>query len=347
MGEFHTFASKNAHDMEELKHREAHSHRPHHARGHSHAPSCHHGHHHGHSHAYHDVTGRKLLWTSLLNILFTIIEIVGGVVSNSLSLLSDALHNLADSSAIFIAYIAHRVSKRKPNQQKTFGYKRFEIIAAFFNSVVLIGICLYLFVEAYRRFVNPEPIRGLVMLLVAAAGLAANLVSVLILHGKKNDNLNVKAAYLHLMGDTLSSVAVIIGGLCIWLWQVYWLDPVITVFVGMYIVWHTWAVLTETTDILMQAVPPGLSLDEVRGRIEAMPAVRNVHHIHAWRLNDSQQHLEAHVALSEDMSVSEAELVRLAIVRMLYEEFRISHSTLQMEFRDCAQPDCTPLNQPE
>ncbi len=334
--------------MEELQHKETHQHCAHHEHTHEpgHQPNHHHGHHHGHSHAYHDVTGKKLLWTSLLNIIFTIIEIVGGIVSNSLSLLSDALHNLADSSAIFIAYIANRVSKKKPNQQKTFGYKRFEIIAAFFNSVVLIGICLYLFVEAYHRFVNPEPIKGLIMLVVAVAGLIANLVSVIILHGKKNDNLNVKAAYLHLMGDTLSSVAVIIGGLCIWLWQVYWLDPVITVLVGIYIIWHTWSVLTETTDILMQAVPPGLSLEEVRVGIEEMPAVRNVHHIHAWRLNDSQQHLEAHVTLSEDMTVSESEVVRLAIVRMLYEKFRISHSTLQIEFQDCAQPDCGQLNQP-
>ena len=213
------------------------------------------GHHHGHHHGYADVTGAKLLWTSLLNITFTVIEVVGGIISNSLSLLSDALHNLADSSAIFLAYVAHLVSKRKPDVRKTFGYKRFEIIAAFINAVILIGICLYLFVEAYRRFMNPEPIKGLVMLIVAIAGLLANLISVIILHSRKGSNLNVRAAYLHLMGDTLSSVAVILGGLCIWLWNVVWVDPLITVLVGIYIIWHTWGVLRESTDTPLRSRP--------------------------------------------------------------------------------------------
>ena len=318
------------HDHECHEHGEgAAVHEHHHAAGeccHAHV-----GHHHGHHHGYADVTGAKLLWTSLLNITFTVIEVVGGIISNSLSLLSDALHNLADSSAIFLAYVAHLVSKRKPDVRKTFGYKRFEIIAAFINAVILIGICLYLFVEAYRRFMNPEPIKGLVMLIVAIAGLLANLISVIILHSRKGSNLNVRAAYLHLMGDTLSSVAVILGGLCIWLWNVVWVDPLITVLVGIYIIWHTWGVLRESTDILMQGTPPGLDLKGVAGTIEAVPGVKGVHHMHAWRLNDAQIHLEAHVDLEDDLQLSQAERLRAHIADLLREGYGIAHITLQME----------------
>ena len=304
-----------------------------------------HGHHHGHSHShsYQDMTGKRLLWTSLLNIIFTLVEIVGGIISNSLSLLSDALHNLADASAIFVAYIAHLISKRKPTERKTFGFRRFEILAAFLNSVLLIGICLYLFVEAYRRFVNPEPIKGLIMLIVAIVGLLANLASVLILQHDKKNNLNVKAAYLHLMGDTLSSVAVIIGGIFIWLWNIYWLDPVITVAVSLYIIWHTWHVLKESVDILMQGTPPGIELEEVKEFIESDPAIQNVHHIHLWRLDDQRLHLEAHVIVAKDIRVSEAGVLRDQLVERLEHRFGITHTTLQMEHGTCtdSHTDCS------
>ena len=310
---------------------------------------CHHnedGHrHHGHSHshAYKDLTGKRLLATSFLNILFTLVEIVGGIVSNSLSLLSDALHNLADSSAIFVAYIAHLVSKRRPTVHKTFGFRRFEILAAFLNSVLLIGICLYLFVEAYRRFVNPEPIKGLLMLVVAVLGLLANLASVIILQHDKAKNLNVKAAYLHLMGDTLSSVAVIIGGIFIWLFQIYWLDPLITVAVSLYIIWHTWHVLRESVDILMQGTPPGVEVEQIKTFLEADPRVQNVHHIHFWRLDDQCLHLEAHVIVMQDVSVSAAGHLCDELVKSLNEKFAITHTTLQIEYGTCTdtQTDCT------
>lgn len=317
-----------------------------HEEGASHADCCHgHGHHHGHSHShsYADMTGKRLLATSLLNIIFTLVEIVGGIISNSLSLLSDALHNLADSSAIFVAYVAHLISKRKPTTHKTFGFRRFEILAAFLNSVLLIGICLYLFVEAYRRFVNPEPIRGLVMLIVAIVGLLANLASVFILQRDKAKNLNVKAAYLHLMGDTLSSVAVIIGGIFIWLFEIYWLDPVITVAVSLYIIWHTWHVLKESVDILMQGTPPGIEVEDIKAFIESDSRIRNVHHIHLWRLDDQRLHLEAHVIVAQDIMVSAAGLLRDELVERLHDKFAITHTTLQMEYDTCTDPisDCT------
>ena len=210
---------------------------------HEHDHDCDHAHGHGHAHHHHhgaDMKGHKLLWATALNFSITLVQIVGGLVSNSLSLLSDAVHNLGDSSAIFIAFLAGRHAEKCPDLRKTFGYKRSEILAALFNAVALIVICVFLFVEAYERFRNPEPIRGAVMLIVATFGLLANLIAVVMLHRDREHNLNIRAAYLHLLGDTLSSVAVILGGIAIWIWKLYWLDPLITVAVGVYIIWHTW-----------------------------------------------------------------------------------------------------------
>lgn len=326
-------------DAQHVVYGQSHGHSHAHCHGHSHG----HSHGHNHSHHYHDMTGRRLLWTSLLNIIFTTIEIVGGVISNSLSLLSDALHNLADSSAIFVAYLAHLISKRKPTERKTFGYRRFEILAAFLNAIVLIGICLYLFVEAYRRFVAPEPIDGVVMLVVAIAGLLANLASVLILYRDKAKTLNVRAAYLHLLGDTLSSVAVIIGGIFIWLFEIMWLDPLITVAVSIYIIWHTWHVLKESVDILMQGTPPGIEITEVKALMARTEHVKDVHHIHIWRLDDQRLHLEAHVSLCDDIPVSEAGRLRETLVKLLNAHYGITHTTLQIEYDSCSDShvDCS------
>ncbi len=297
----------------------------------------HHHHSHNHSHHHHDddLRGRKLLWATLLNFSITLVQIAGGIISNSLSLLSDAFHNLADSSAIFIAFIAGKVSRRKPDVRKTFGYKRVEILAALFNAVVLIAICIFLLYEAYERFIAPEPIKGKLMLIIATFGLLANLISVVILRKDKSHNLNVKAAYLHLMGDTLSSVAVIIGGLAIWLFQIWWIDPLITVLVSIYIIWHTWGIVKETVDILMQAAPGEISLDEVKKQVEQLDEIDNIHHVHIWKLDDSQIHLEAHVNLKTNMDMIEMMEVRKKVEDILQEKFGIQHITLQIGYNCC------------
>ncbi len=257
------------------------------------------------------------------------------MVSGSLSLLSDAIHNFADSSAIFIAFAANRISLRKANDKKTFGYKRAEIIAALFNSSVLIAICLFLFYEAYLRFRNPEPVDGKVMLTVALFGLLANLISIIILHSDKKKNLNIKTAYLHLLGDTLSSFAVIAGGICIYFWNLSWVDPVITVLVCCYILYHAWNALSETVDILMHTVPSEISLDEIKTAIERIDGVDNIHHIHVWKLNDSRIHFEAHVNLKANIRMDEMMVVRNNIEEILTHDFHISHTTLQFGYNCC------------
>ena len=299
-----------------------------------------HGHHtHDHHHHVHHVRGRKLLWVTLLNFSITIVQIIGGVLSNSLSLISDAIHNLGDSSAIFIAFLAGKHAEKRPDERKTFGYKRIEILAALFNAVVLIAICIYLFFEAYQRFVTPEPIKGKVMLIVAVFGLLANLISVVVLHKDKSHNLNVRAAYLHLLGDTLSSVAVIAGGVAIWIWDLYWLDPLITVLVGLYIIRHTWSIVRQTVNILMQATPDGIDINMLKRRVEAFSEVENMHHLHIWRIDDEHIHLEAHINLCEDCMLSDMQQIRGHIEAMLSEEFGIGHVTLQIEYKGCQGED--------
>ncbi len=301
---------------------------------HQHEHVHHHHHHHHHDHGA-NLSGPRLLWVCIVNFFFTLVEFVGGFLSNSLSLISDAAHNLADAGALLIAYVANRISRQKPNASHTFGYKRFEIIAAFFNAVVLVAFCLFLLVEAYTRFLHPEPVQGLLMLIVAVIGLLANVVSVFLLQPAKGHNLNAKAAYLHLLGDTLSSVAVILGGLGMLFWDWYWLDPLITALVGLYIIWHTWGVLRESVEILMQRAPTNISLEDVRAEILRAEGVENVHHIHLWRLADENVHFEAHICLSEDMPLSQAEKVREALEQMLVEQFEINHVTIQLEYGAC------------
>ncbi len=295
-------------------------------------------HHHKHSqHQSSMVNGNKLLWVTLLNISITIIQVIGGIVSNSLSLLSDALHNLGDSSAIFIAFLAGKRSSKKPDIKNTYGYKRVEILAALFNAVLLIGICLYLFFEAYERILDPQPIKGKIMFIVAGFGLAANLVSVLVLHKGKHENLNVRAAYLHLLGDTFSSLAVIVGGIAIWQFEVYWLDPLITVFVGAYIIYHTWSIVVETVDILMQSTPKDIDINEIRMAVEEHVEIDNMHHIHVWKLNDTQIHLEAHINLKKNLKMDEMMAVKADVEELLHHTFGIAHITLQSGY-DCCVP---------
>lgn len=286
-------------------------------------------HHHGHQHP---INEKNLLIVTLLNLVITVAEFAGGILSNSLALMSDALHNLSDTFATFIAYIATIISKKTANNQKTFGYKRIEILAALLNAVVLIVICFYLFKEAYERWNNPEPINSIIMLVVAMIGLLANLYAVLILRKDAGKNLNVKAAYVHLIGDSLSSVLVIIAGVLIQFYKIYWIDPIITVLIGIYIIKEAFVILKETINILMQSTPGSVNIENIKIRVEEIPEVHNLHHLHVWNLTDQEVHLEAHVELSKDMKLSEVKIIQKQVEDLLKNRFSIHHLTLQFEF---------------
>jgi len=293
----------------------------------------------GHHQHRHKISEGKLLITVILNLLITAVEFLGGIFSNSLALISDAFHNLGDTFAIVIAYIALRIGKRKGNVHKTFGYKRIEILAALFNTTLLIGISLYLFFEAYHRLLEPRPINSSIMFFVALVGLLANLFSVLLLRKDSESSLNVRSAYLHLIGDTLSSVVVIIGAILIRFLEIYWIDPVLTFLIGVFIIKETWSIWKETLDILMEASPKELDIESIKIELENHPMVSNIHHIHAWRLTDSEVHFQCHADISENLPIIEIDKVRIELEKLLIVKFRIDHVTIQVEFDTCADKD--------
>ncbi|WP_099210055.1 cation diffusion facilitator family transporter [Thermococcus henrietii] len=283
------------------------------------------GHEHGHG------LKRNLAISIALNLTITIAEVIGGLISGSLALLSDSLHNFSDSMSLLASYFALKIAERRPNEKYTFGYKRAEILVAFINSAVLIGVSLFLVVEAYRRFRNPRPIDTTVMLPVAVLGLIANLLSVFLLHEHAH-GLNVRSAYLHLLSDTLSSVAVVIGGLLIRFYGVEWVDPLVTVLIALYILREAYEVLRESVDVLMEASPE-LDLEAIKAELESIPGVKNAHHFHAWWVGESGIHFECHLSV-EDMPLSEAQRIIDEAEERL-RRFGITHVTVQLEVDRC------------
>ncbi len=281
---------------------------------------------------HHPVNENNLLAATLLNMVITVVEVAGGILSGSLALLSDALHNLTDTFATFIAYLATIIGRRNANPRKTFGYKRLEILAALLNAVILIVISVFLLKEAYARWNDPRPIKPLVMLIVGMIGLLANLFAVILLKKDARKNINVMAAYIHLIGDSLSSVLVIIGGILIQIFKIYWIDPLITLMISIYIIREGFVILKESVNILMQATPDNLDLAKVKQKVEQVAEVHNIHHIHAWMLTDSQIHLEAHVELKSDLKLSQVKNTHSEIEQLLLQNFHIGHVTLQFEF---------------
>ncbi|MFA5480284.1 MAG: cation diffusion facilitator family transporter [Candidatus Muiribacteriota bacterium] len=292
-----------------------------------------HNHNHGHSHDVSNISGKKIFWVTVLNALITTAEFIGGILSGSLALLSDAVHNLSDTLAIALSYVAFRISKKPKNERKTYGYKRAEILSAFLNSIVLFAISIFLVYEAVNRFRFPKTIDGNLMLIVAIIGLLANLFSVLLLHKDSQENLNIKSSYLHLLSDTVSSVGVIFGGILIKFWQIYWIDPLITILISIYILKETFQLIKHTVDILMQSAAP-LNYDEIKKEIEQITEVKNIHHVHSWMSNEKTIYFDAHIDV-ENLLLSEIEKIYDKIEHILKEHYGISHITIQAEVDKC------------
>ncbi len=290
--------------------------------------------------SHHQHTSRNLAITVILNGIITIGQFAGGIISGSLALISDALHNLSDVISVILAYLAHRIGMKPQTLQSTFGYKRAEILAAFINAITLIAISVYLLIEAGKRFMNPKEVDYIWMLGLGFLGFVANGLSVLILHHNKEENLNIRAAYLHLIGDALTSVAVMIGAVFIWLFEVYWIDPVVTVLISIYIFVHTFKILKESVGILMQFAPPEIQQQEVVAILKEIPEIGGVHHVHLWQLSDHQIYFEAHLVLTENFLVADTQLITENAKRLLNSRFGISHTTFQYEFVSCQEGKC-------
>jgi len=286
-------------------------------------------------HHHHAVSSKNLFITIVLNVIITLSQIIGGIFSGSLALLSDAMHNFSDVLALVIAYVANRLAVKENTKEKTFGYKRAEIIAALFNASVLVGIGLFLIIEAFHKFYHPEPINSVWVIALGILSIVLNAASVLLVKDDAHDNMNIKAAYLHLLTDVMTSVAVVVGGILMYYFEIVWIDPLISVAIALYLIWASFGLIKDSTAILMQFTPKDIDLDAIQNTITQEVKVDNAHHIHIWKLDDHRVHLEAHLNFNENISLKEATEVIDRLEITLHEAFEITHTTFQCEYNRC------------
>ena len=290
------------------------------------------GHSHTHNHTHPELKGRNLFISILLNILITVAQVIGGLLSGSLRLLSDALHNFSDVISLIVSYIANKLSRRKASLQRTFGYKRAEVLAAFVNAVSLIVIAILLIIEAVKRFQEPQEIESEVVIWLSILGILANGFSVLLLKKDAKSNMNMKSAYLHLLTDMLASVAVLVGGLLMKFYQLFWVDSVLTFAIAVYLVYVGYDLLKVSTKVLMLFTPDHIDVQKVVNAVNTLDQVKKLHHVHIWNLSDNELHLEAHLDLEADVTTTQFNSILEKIEQLLHEQFNINHITIQPEF---------------
>ncbi len=293
-----------------------------------------HGHHHHHDGDPSEIGERRLWWAVGANILLTLAQVIGGLVSGSLSLIADALHNFSDAASLLIALVAIRIGRKPPDQFKTFGYKRAETVAALINLTTLIIIGLYLCYEAILRFITPEPIEGWTVVIVAGIALVVDVFTAMLTYAQSKHSMNIKAAFLHNITDALASVGVIITGTLILLYGWIWTDAAMTLIISGYVLWQGFTEIPKAIHLLMEGTPEDVVIGEVIAAMEAQEGVENVHHVHVWQLDEHRNALEAHVVLSELAKIDETKTVLKA---MLHDKFKIEHSTLEFEQDYCAE----------
>lgn len=295
------------------------------------------GHHHGHNHSHHrhDLKGRNLRISIFLNILITITQVIGGFISGSLALLSDALHNFSDVISLIISYVANRFSKKKASTNKTFGYKRAEIIAAFVNSATLMVVAVFLIIEAIERFYNPEAISSDLVIGLSIIAILGNGFSVLLIKKDAAVNMNMKSAYLHLLTDMMASVVVLLGGIVMKFYKTYWIDPLLTLLIAIYLIYMGYHLLKESTKVLMLFTPKSIMVKEIVSSILKIDSIKNVHHVHIWQLNEEEIHLEAHIDFKKDIKLSEFDIILEQIEEKVYHDYGINHVNIQPEYGKC------------
>ncbi|WP_299519841.1 cation diffusion facilitator family transporter [Winogradskyella sp.] len=297
---------------------------------------------HSRSHNYsshHDLHGRNLVISILLNVAITIAQVIGGLVSGSLALLSDALHNFSDVISLIISFIANRLVKKKASLKRTFGYKRAEILAAFVNAATLIIIAILLIIEAVERFRNPQEISSNLVIWLSVIAILGNGFSVLLLKKNAEDNMNMKSAYLHLLTDMMASVAVLVGGLLMKFYQIWWIDSVLTFVIAIYLVVMGWNLLKNSFKVLMLFTPESTSVKAIVEDIQSIEVVKNVHHVHIWQLNEDEIHLEAHIDFHKDITLSEFDAILNDIEALIFQKYDINHINIQPEFGKCDAKD--------
>ena len=292
-----------------------------------------------HSHALPGTNNERALWIALaLTGTFMIAEVVGGLLTHSLALLSDAAHMLTDVMALVIALLAQRIGRWPLDSRRTFGYRRFEVLAAAFNALLLFGVAAYILFEAYQRFRSPAPLNSSAMLIIAVLGLAVNLASMRVLASGKDHNINMKGAYLEVWSDLLGSAGVIGGALIIRYTGWLWVDPLIAVAIGFWVLPRTWLLLRESLNLLLEGVPEGVDVAAIEKTMRSVAGVRNVHDLHVWAITTNQMSLTAHLVI--DVPADAIKIVR-AVSERISAEHHIGHATLQCEGEECSNSEHT------
>lgn len=294
---------------------------------------------HDHTHAAEQMSDRRLLAAVALNLLLTLVEAGAGLVSGSLALLADALHNFNDCGSLVIALAARRIARLPRDERRTFGYRRAEVVGALVNLTILAVIGLYLLAEGAHRLVVPREIEGWIVVLVAAVALAVDVGTAILLYAMSRGNLNLRAAYLHNLGDAVSSVGVMVAGAAALLWGAYWVDALATLAIATYILWQSLAMMARSIHILMNGAPADINGAALVAELQSLEGVLEVHHVHLWELDEHQRALEAHVVV-DDAHLARWGEIKRQIKARLGQRFRIHHSTLEFEAAD--EEACAP-----
>ena len=281
-----------------------------------------------------DANHRKLFIALFITAIVMIAEIIGGLLANSLALLSDAGHMLTDILSLGLSLVAMKFAQKPPTASKTFGFHRLEILAAFFNGMLLCFMSFYIFYEAYHRLVQPEEIKGLVMLVVAFIGLLANGAGILLLRKSAHTSLNVKSAFFHIVGDTISSGGVILGGVLILLTGWNLVDPLLSILIGLLILRGAYSLIMESIDIFLEATPKNINMEELLDELRGIKGVKDVHHLHLWTITTGINAMSAHV-LIDDLLISSGAHILKEIKSLLRNNYKIEHSTIQFECESC------------
>lgn len=282
----------------------------------------------GHDHGSETMSDLRLVWAVIVNVALTFAQIAGGVVSGSLSLIADALHNFSDAAALGLALFARKIGRRPADRLMTFGYGRAELVAALVNLTTLIIVGLYLIIEAVNRFIDPQPVEGWTVVIVAGIALIVDVITAFMVYSGSKESLNIKAAFLHNVSDALASVGVIVAGTLIILYDLYAADLVMTLIIATYVIYQGFSIMPRTIRLLMGAVPSDIEFDRIVQALSATTGVRAIHHVHVWSLNEHQNALEAHL-VPEETALEAFEQVKDRVRGMVSQEFSIHHATLE------------------
>ena len=285
-----------------------------------------------HSHHHHASSGKNLVITIILNVVITIAQLIGGIISGSMALISDATHNFSDVLSLIISWVAKRLASKKATERHTFGHRRSEIMAAFINSTTLIVLSFFILYEGISRLISPaQVIEAQWVIYLALLSIVANGLSVLLIKNDAKGNMNMRSAYLHLFSDMLTSIAVLLGGLAMKYFQWYWVDSIFSIGIAFYLLYLSWDIFKNSIRILMQFTPEGVDVKKIIAEIEQINGVANLHHIHVWQLNDYDIMFESHVDLEEDIHISDFEEI-LDEMNIILKQHHIFHTILQPEY---------------